>query len=201
MSTIFSDPGWQRGGTLLASEVIDYDDAPANTVPTAGKELVGQVKIFQDVDPYTGVRKSNRLVYCVAARYTGASTLDSDGSDGGPAQAGKFVVFSNGLSEFSTFADSADVTGGLAIGVLDEYLTMDVRKNDIVWVVVKGPCQVQTVAGSSLAANKRIGLDTAVAGDTGLALDSEPALANQIGLSLGAAASDRQRINLMSNHI
>ena len=115
MSTIFSDPGWQRGGTLLAGEVIDYDDAPANTVPTAGKELVGQVKIFQDVDPYSGVRKSNRLVYCVAARYVGSNTIEVANE---PApRVGQFVVFSDGLSEFSTFADAEDVTNGLAIGV------------------------------------------------------------------------------------
>lgn len=199
MSTIFSDPGWRRGGTLLQGEVIDYDDHPTNLVPTAGKELVGQVKIFQDIDPYSGTRKSNRLVYCVAARYKGTNTISYE--PGVSDDTGKFVVFSDGLGEFTTFADAADVTSGLMIGVLDEYLTVDVRKDDIVWVVVKGPCRVQTVAGSSLAANKRVGLDTAVAGDTGLALGSEPALANQIGLSLGAASNGLQRINLMSSHL
>lgn len=201
MSSIFSDPGWRRGGTLLNGELVEFSDAPTNTVPSAGTELVGQVKVFQDIDPYTGVRKSNRLVYCVAARYTGATTIGREDGD-----FGKFVVLSDGLSTFdiAAFADNADAVAGKAIGVLDEYLTVDVRQHDIVWVVVKGPCQVKTVSASAVAANVAVGLDPT--GNTGLLNDAAiadvtAAGAVQVGISLGAAASDLQRINLMSSHI
>ena len=207
MSSIFSDPGWRRGGTLLNGELVEFSDAPTNTVPSAGTELVGQVKVFQDIDPYTGVRKSNRLVYCVAARYTGSTTISRTEN---PllldAHKGKFVVLSDGLSTFdvAALADNADAVAGKVIGVLDEYLTVDVRQHDIVWVVVKGPCQVQTVAASAVGANVAVGLDAA--GDTGLLDDAAiadvtAATAVQVGISLGAAASDVQRINLMSSHI
>lgn len=136
MSTIFSDPGWRRGSTLLNREVIEFSDA-AGTIPTAGTELVGQMKVFQDVNPSTGIRNSNHLVYCVAARYKGATTLT-------PSSAGKIYVFDKDapLTNFSNLAANTDVVDGRLIGVLDEYLTEDVRTNDIVWLVVSGPTSV-----------------------------------------------------------
>lgn len=78
MSSIFSDPFFRRGATLLGGETIEYSDPPTNSKPIAGGEIVGQVKVFQDVEP-TGTQKrlSNRLVYCVAARYKGSTVLDA----------------------------------------------------------------------------------------------------------------------------
>lgn len=134
MSSIFSDPGWRRGTTLLSGELIEYSDAPTNSIPTAGAEIVGQMKVFQDVNPYSGVRYSNHLVYCVAARYKGSTSLTS-------SDAGKVFVFDKDgpLTNFSTLAANTDVVDGRLIGVLDEYLTVTVRTNDIVWLVVSGP--------------------------------------------------------------
>lgn len=151
MSTIFSDPGWRRGTTLLNNEVIDYDDPPTNSIPTAGKELVGQIKVFQDVNPSSGVRNSNRLVYCVAARYKGASVDDAS------TIAGSLYVFSDTapLSEFSTLATSSNATAGKPVAVLDEYLTGSLRTNDIVWLVIKGPTSVKQTA-TSIAAGAAI---------------------------------------------
>jgi hypothetical protein len=161
MSSIFSDPGWRRGTTLLSGELIEYSDAPNNTIPTAGQELVGQMKIFQDVSPYTGIRYSNHLVYCVAARYKGTTTLTS-------ADAGKVFVFDREapLTQFSTLAQPTDITDGRLIGVLDEYLTVSVRTNDIVWLVVSGPTSVSKNPGIVVPISSAIEVSTVVSTTT-----------------------------------
>jgi hypothetical protein len=187
MSTIFSDPGWRRGSTLLNRETIELDGDGA---PVAGKELVGQVKAFQDVDPSSGKRFSNRLVYCVAARYTGASNLTS-------ADAGKVFAFSTTapLAEFSAVATATNVnTDGRYIGVLDEYLTEDVRPNDIVWLVVKGPCSIQS-SGTAIAAGAAIEVTGTVGRVTTKA--SGATVAGQIAAaSVGGTAGALVRANL-----
>ena len=146
MSSLFSDPGWRRGGTLLRGETIEVD---ANSLPIAGRDLVGQVKVFQDVHPNTGAMLSNRLVYCVAARYTGTNGLTA-------ADAGKVIVFKAAarLTEFDDtsmgLADSTNLVDGVPYGVLDEYIPsgVTIRRYDVVWVVVKGPCAVQKLTGA-----------------------------------------------------
>lgn len=144
MSSIFSDPFFRRGSTLLGGEAIETD---ANG-PIAGKEVVAQVKAFQDQKPTgLGERYSSRLVYCVAARYTGSSNLTK-------ADAGKLFVFDatattgDLLAEFKDLATATNAKAGITVGVLDEYLTVDVRPNDIVWLVVKGPTTVRQTAVS-----------------------------------------------------
>lgn len=194
MSSIFSDPGWRRGTTLLNGETIDYSDAPTNTIPTAGGELVGQVKVFQDVNPSTGIRLSNRLVYCVAARYKGASNLTS-------ADAGKVFAFSATapLSEFSAVATAANITAGLPYGVLDEYLTVDVRPDDIVWLVVKGPTTMAKLAGSAVAA----GAAVEVSATAGAATTASTGV--KIGVQIAgasvASATTAMRINVQQDSV
>jgi hypothetical protein len=139
MSSLFSDPPFPRGATLLNGEAIELD-AAGNFV--AGQEIVGQVKAFQDVAPGTGpasVRYSNRLVYCVAARYapvTGNATINVDGAD-----KGKYYALSRrgALTTFSDIAVTGDANTARELGILDEYLNIDVRPGDICWLVVKGP--------------------------------------------------------------
>ena len=195
MSSIFSDPGWSRGRTLLQGEVIDYDDAPTNTVPTAGKEIVGQVKVFQDVHPITGTRNSNRLVYCVAARYTGSTALTS-------ADAGKVYAFSTTrpLAEFSAVATAENInTDGRSYGVLDEYLNVTVRQNDIVWLVVKGPTQIQS-SGTAIAAGAAIEV-TGTAGRV-TTKNTGVTIANQIeGSSVGGTAGALVRANVHNDEV
>lgn len=205
MSSIFSDPGWRRGGTLLNSETIEYSDPPANLVPSAGTELVGQVKVFQDINPSTGQRYSNRLVYAVAARYTGSALLDRDSLTD---YAGRFVVLDDGLGTFDAVdGDNAAVVAGKCVGVVDEYLSVDVRKNDIVWVVVKGPVNCRTASGSALAAGSACTIGSAglLSGSVVADVGVEP----QVGLTLEAAGQlngqatgdDTQRVNLLSQHV
>jgi len=193
MSTIFSDPGWRRGSTLLNREVIEFSDV-ANTIPTAGAELVGQVKVFQDVNPSTGIRNSNRLVYCVAARYKGASNLTS-------ADAGKIFAFSTTapMSEFSAVATAANVTAGLPFGVLDEYLSEEVRPNDIVWLVVKGPTTMAKLAGAAVAAGAAVEM-SATAGSAQTA-STLVKIGVQIAGASVASATTVMRVNVQQDSI
>jgi hypothetical protein len=140
MSSIFSDPSFRRGTTLLTGEAIDTEGG----VPVAGGEIVGQVKVFRDVNPYTGVKFSNRLVYCVAARYKGTTVSDAS------TVAGEAYLFdlTDPLEEFTNKATTSNATEGLAFGVLDEYLTGELRTNDIVWLVVRGPTSIKRTAAA-----------------------------------------------------
>jgi hypothetical protein len=145
MSSLFSDPPFARGTTLLNNEVIELD--PSGN-PIAGVEIVGAVKVFPDAVPGTGpaaIRNSNRLVYCMAARYTPVDGVTKLNVGGTGADKGKwFVLDRRGpLGTFSTLAAAADITDGRMVGVLDEYLNVEVRPNDIVWLVVKGPATTQ----------------------------------------------------------
>lgn len=191
MSSIFSDPGWRRGGTLLNGETIEVDIAGT---PIAGSELVGQVKCFQDFDPSSGARKSNRLIYCVAARYTGSTALT-------PADAGKVYVFHADapLSEFSAEAAAADATAGKVLGVLDEYLTVSVRQNDIVWLVVKGPTSVKKI--TSAGVNKGVAVEVSSTDGSVQTKNTGATIGQCIATANAANADTTVRVNLVSDHI
>lgn len=197
MSSLFSDPPFPRGATLLAGETIELDTASA---PIAGREVVGQVKAFQDITPGTGpasTRNSNRLVYCVAARYKGSDVSDAT------TVAGRIYAFDAGsLTEFTNTATKTNVADGRIIGVLDEYLTGTLRTNDIVWLVVKGPVKVAKETGATFAA----GGVAVHSNTTGQAAVSGTANAGTvaIGTSIQAQAASGDttvRINLTSDAI
>jgi hypothetical protein len=119
---------------LLNNETIEYSDI-ALTDPVAGKDIVGSIKIFQDVDPSSGKRFSNRLVYCMAVRWKGAAVADASTIAGG-----WYTLDSDySLTNVSTLSAAADIANGKQVGILDEYLTGNLRTNDIVWLVVNGP--------------------------------------------------------------
>ena len=190
MSSIFSDPSFRRGSTLLTGEVIEYE----GTTPIAGSEIVGQVKAFQDVDPSSGKRFSNRLVYCVAARYTGTTVADAS------TVAGEVYLmdFNSPLSVFSAKGTASTVLAGLAFGVLDEYLKGELRKDDIVWVVVKGPADVkQTAAAINAGAQVQV---SATAGQIATLSTGFP-IGQQIEGANTGATSQLTRINLVSYDI
>lgn len=182
MSSLYSDPPFGRGQTLLAGSIVDFD---ANGLPIAGGEIAGSVKVFPDVSPGTGpasVRYSNRLVYCVAARYVGGTTLNP-GSNG--ADRGKLVVLdrSSPLATFSTFAVGADVANGRLVGVLDEYLTSEVRTNDIVWIVVKGPTQIAKAANAAISVATSAAVEATGTAGSGVAIAGATA-ANTVAFSI-----------------
>ena len=195
MSAIFSDPSFRRGSTLLGGEAIETD---ANG-PIAGREIVGQVKVFQDVVPTgKGERKSNRLVYCVAARYTGATVSDAT------TVAGKVMKFS--ASAPLTEIDGTEAVNGdvhdVAVGVVDEYLAGELRQNDICWVVVKGPTSVKKNAAGAVGD----GVAVEVTGSAGQI--QAHATGNVLGQHIGddqgtktVGAGEGIRVNLHSNFI
>lgn len=191
MSSIFSDPSFRRGSTLLSGEQIEVDGSGN---PVAGGEIVGQVKAFQDVSPTTGQRFSNRLVYCVAARYKGATVSDAT------TVAGEVYLFDAGkpLSEFTNKATTSNATAGLAIGVLDEYLAGELRTNDVVWVVVKGPTSIkQTGVAIALGAAVQV---SATGGQIAV-LSTGIAVGQQIAGANSAAAVGLTRVNLSADDI
>lgn len=197
MSSIFSDPFFRRGSTLLGGELIEID-VNTNT-PIAGREIVGQVKAFQDVNPLSkGERYSNRLVYCVAARYTGTTVTDAS------TVAGTAYVFSDSapLSEFSTAATGTDVSSGRPVGVLDEYLTGVLRQNDIVWLVIKGPTSVQKASSASVAAGTGVELGSGGTAGQAVPLNTGANIGNSIaGAAVTGSQGTKLRINKTSNLI
>jgi len=194
MSSIYSDPFFARGTTLLNGETIEID--PNTTYPVAGGEIVGQVKAFQDVNPYSKKERfSNRLVYCVAARYLGTTVSDAS------TIAGTMYTFddANPLSTFTSKSVAADLTANKAVGVLDEYLKGALRQNDIVWLVVKGPTSVQKASAASVAANTSVEVSTAgqvIPNSTGVNVGNSLA-----GAAVTGAQGTLLRINKTSNQI
>lgn len=191
MSSIFSDPSFRRGTTLLSGEAIDLDSSGA---PVAGGEVVGQVKVFRDVNPYTGQKHSNRLVYCVAARYKGTTVSDAS------TVAGQAYLFdaADPMEEFTSKASSSNATAGLAVGVLDEYLTGELRTNDIVWLVVKGPTSLLRTAA---AVNAGVAVQLSSTAGSCVALSTGIAIGQQIEGANTSASAGLTRVNLSSDKV
>lgn len=170
MSSLFSDPPFSRGTTLLNGEEIEFSEGTAysNRKPAAGVEIVGQVKAFLDFHPVARATLSNELVYCIAARFKPASesTVLNPNNDG--SARGRAVVLRMSSSETNllstaeftdTLATGTDAAAGERIGFIDEYLSSEIRANDIVWVVFRGPCNVAKKAGGAVNAGAPIRLD------------------------------------------
>lgn len=192
MSSIFSDPFFRRGTTLLGGEAIEVNGSGA---PIAGTEVVGQVKAFQDVNPAgAGERYSNRLVYCVAARYKGANVSDAS------TIAGEVFVFDAAapLTEFTNKATATNATAGVAVGVLDEYLTGALRTNDIVWLVVKGPAKVKRTAS---AINAGVAVQASATAGSIATLSTGVSLGQQIEGANTSASAGLTRVNLECDFI
>lgn len=159
MSAIFSDPQFRRGSTLCAGDL--KDTGTGNDLP--GTDIVGSVKAFQDVNPSTGERYSNRLVYCVPVRWAAADAVGSDVRSKVYAVAG---TLENGKPFAVTSAVGSDtlVANGQLCGVVDEYLSDNtvVKNGDVIWLVVKGPTTVLTSAGVNAGAGLQVGASGAV---------------------------------------
>jgi hypothetical protein len=188
MSSIFSDPLFRRGSTLLGGEKIDLD---ASGNPIAGKNVVGSVKVFQDVEPTgEGKRLSEKQVYCIAVRYTGATVTDAS------TVAGQRYNLDAAQEVISAKRTKANADAFAVSGVLDEYLKGQLRQNDIVWVAVKGPVNAVVTgavsAGNNIAQSATAG-STAVAGGSNSTTVDGTALADKVGTTA--------RVNLHCNFI
>jgi hypothetical protein len=209
MSSLFSDPPFSRGTTLLAREPVEYyppgvtysqtNDSGAQ-YPAAGSEVVGQVKVFQDVNPSNGTRFSNELVYCIAARYKPSTAANLT------AGRGKAVKLSisqyGGTAEFDeNLATATNVNTGERVAFIDEYLSNEtaIRPDDIVWLVVKGPVSAKKTehastagisAGAVVAMSGTAGSVFAKTADSIITTSSnEPSLVG-LGLCWGDVADD-----------
>jgi hypothetical protein len=188
MSSLFSDPPFPRGNTLLNNETIERD---VNNAPIAGREIVGSVKVFQDQNPYTKDRLSNRLVYCVAARYKGTS-LDLAQT---AAARGTVYAFdlASPMAEFTSAATNPNVAAGIATGVLDEYLTGELREDDIVWLVLKGPTSIKQTA---VAINTGLAVEVSGTAGSVMTVASGVIIGQQIAGANSPAAVQLTRVNL-----
>lgn len=218
MSSLFSDPPFSRGTLLLAGEPIEYyppgstysatNDSGAQ-YPVAGGEIVGQVKVFRDINPVTKDRLSNELVYCIAARYkpTNGANLTTPP---GKAVALKISQYL-GTAEFDeNLATAANVNTGERVGFIDEYLSTSavIRPDDIVWLVFKGPVAAKKTEHATTA-GITAGVSVAMSGTAGsvftktvdsiwTASTNEPSLVS-LGLAWGKVSDDLQTITFGAN--
>jgi hypothetical protein len=190
MSSLFSDPPFSRGTTLLAGETIDLD---SNGNPIAGTEIVGQIKAFQDIHPVTKQRLSSRLVYCVAARYKGTAIAQADmlSTNRGTAYAFDTAAV---LTEFTSAVTATNVADGRAFGVLDEYLSTALRPNDICWLVIKGPCEVKKI--TSAAVNAGVAVEISATAGSIQTANTGVKIGQQIAGANVAQATAVARVNL-----
>ena len=160
--SLLVDPPFALGQTLGVSSTSD------------GTGWVGAVKEFTDINPTTGVIRSNRRKVCVAVRNTsGAALLPK-----------KLVTFS-GIGS----ADGQNtVAGNEFVGVVDEFLpAAGVAANDVFWVTIEGPTEV--VADAAVTAGNAVACDTAATAGAATAGRVVATTTNAIGRAVSAAAA------------
>lgn len=177
MSTLTADPGFPRGAVLGVTQKM-YDAEPSN-----GSTIVGVVKTFRDENPTTGVVLSNRTVDCIAVRNT----------SGGMLEPGTVVRFSPAgvLSEVDQYAEAADAL----VGIVDEYLpeTLGAPKDEVFWLVVKGPSSVWKLAGTAIDGNAVVCVSSTSSGEIGPA-DPD---ATEVGVQLEDASDAEQKVRVL----
>lgn len=143
--SLFDDPPFALGQTLGVTSATD------------GKNWVGAVKTFPDVNPITGVVRSNRVKTCVAVRNTSGAALL-------PKRVVAFDTTTAGLASFTETKGYTAVTNEERVGVVDEYLpAAGVAANDVYWVTVEGPTEVAVaLSGADIAVGDRLAAITAV---------------------------------------
>lgn len=196
MSSIFSDPPFRRGTTLCSGDLTGT--GTGNDLP--GSELVGSIKAFQDVNPSTGVRNSNRLVYCQAVRYLGSDVADATTVAGCAYAVDLGLENGKPFATITSAATNANVAAGREYGVLDEYLTGNLKQNDVVWIVRKGPTSLKQAAATAIASGAGVEL-TGTAGKI-QAQSSGAALGiNILGASSAATADTLVRVSVHADDI
>lgn len=137
-----NDPPFGLGQTLGVSSTDD------------GTGWVGTVKQFPDVDPTTGQVRSNRMKTCIAVRNTSGVTLYGK----------RLVQFATGsFAAVDQYARETNFNGAVPAGVTDEHLSSSgVAANDVFWVTVLGPTEVN--CGGVVSAGSKLTAATAAAG-------------------------------------
>lgn len=142
--SLLSDPPFALGQTLGVSNATD------------GKNWVGVVKHFPDVNPVTGVVRSNRLKTCVAVRNTSGAALL-------PKRVVKFDTTTAGIAVFAETKGYNTVANEDFVGVVDEHLpATGCASNDVCWVTVQGPTEVAVaLSGTDVAVGDKLTTVTA----------------------------------------
>jgi hypothetical protein len=142
--SLYVDPPFSLGQTLGVSSTAD------------GTGWVGTVKVFPDVNPTTGVIRSNRVKKCVAVRNASGGALL-------PKRVVRFARDTAGTAVFSSVDGYAAIGGNEFVGVADEFLpSAGVASNDVFWVTVDGPTEVSAaLSGTAVAVGDRLAAITA----------------------------------------
>lgn len=142
--SLLSDPPFALGQTLGVTSATD------------GGNWVGCIKHFPDVNPNTGVVRSNRLKTCVAVRNTSGGALL-------PRRVVRFDTTTAGRAVFTEVKGYSSVTNEEFVGVVDEHLPAGgVAANDVFWVTVQGPTEVAVaLSGTDVAVGDRLACVTA----------------------------------------
>jgi len=165
------DPPFGLGQTLFsmgATETTVKNDSFHGLQSSAayGDQWAGCVKEFTDVNPNTGLVRTNRRKVCVAVK----NTFGTAGTD---------VLLPKRVVRFSLTAGKllSEVDGYSAetneerVGVVDEFLpSSGVAKGDIFWVTVDGPTEItHALSGTNIAAGDRVCAITATASNVSAA--------------------------------
>lgn len=202
MSSLYSDPPFGRGQTFLAGATATKD-VSGNYVEGAG--VVGDIKVFQDIDPTSLTWNSNRLVHCLAVRV--AQNTKVAGEQATDIVAGTVVKLKAGAvpeidssgaaSGKAAAADSAYL--GYQYGVVDEYLKAAPLVGDIIWIVVKGPTSA-VVGTGGFSANNTVAVTTAGGAGTLAAVNATTA-STAFSTSAGATYSQATATVAIPNRI
>jgi hypothetical protein len=148
------DPPFGLGQVFGPTSPNDSLTGPASG--SYGDNWVGAVKEFTDVNPTTGVVRTNRRKICVAVRNKSGVAL----------QAKRLVTFSTAAGKlFSEVSGYANVTNEERVGVVDEYLpATGVADGEVFWLTVEGPTEVAcAITGTNIASGDRLAAITAAA--------------------------------------
>lgn len=178
--------------SLLVDPPFSLGQTLGVTSATQGGNWVGAVKQFPDVNPITGVVRSNRVKTCVAVRNTSSVALL-------PKRVVSFDTGTAGLASFTETKGYSAATNEERVGVVDEFLPASgVAVNDVYWVTVEGPTEVAVaLSGSDIAVGDRLAAITAAASTgttagrvtrSGVAAGTQLANDNSLGV-LGRACS------------
>lgn len=119
-----------------------YDGATPDSADLGGAQHLGKEWVFEDIDPGTGLMRTNEKVRCRAVRNTSGINLE-------PARLASFSV---AAGEYGINCPGY-VTGTALEGYpIDEYLpAAGVVDDDIFWMVIEGPARIKTsLAGAAV---------------------------------------------------
>lgn len=185
------NPPIPRGQTWYNGATIDTNDLGA--VQVEGKEW-----LFEDINPFTGILRTNHFVRCRLMRNVAAAAIAAKTVVTGKSAAGL---------NMSRFDGACKATAEDVVGVVDEYLVTACPVNDVCWVVVDGPtaCLVDLAGGANNVlpiGTRVVALTAATSGATTAGrvapqdlTGATSLLANQIQNCIGRAMTARTTAN------